>query len=216
VDLGAKDQHPLGRRLFHQLEIDLPVHPRPLERRDPLQRHDEKGQPCGHLLHRPPLVDLAGVQPQDARQRLGRVLRAKRRRKLLHPPIAVRAQAHGDAPRRQVERHPLRPAPQHLPPDHVRRAQGGVPGERYLLLGRKDAHIIAALARLLREDERRLREIDLPRQALHLLARDRSRIPKDGELVPRIFALGKDIDDVEPFHRWPSLVSHPQGVETPC
>src|SRR5439155_15392366 len=74
------------------------------------------------------------------------------------------------------------PGCRHLPADHERGAEHRVAGERKLVRRREDAD--ARVATLLgRQHEDGLREVQLPGDALHALAREAGAVREHGELI---------------------------------
>jgi len=72
-----------------------------------------------------------------------------------------------------------------------------VAGERQLVLRREDAHVGVDTVAARTGDERRLGEVELARDRLHLLVADVRRVLEDGQRVARerVVANGEDVDD---------------------
>src|SRR6185503_9224995 len=81
--------------------------------------------------------------------------------------------------------------------EHRRGADGRVTGELHLRPGREDAHAQR------RENESRLREVELARDRLHRAVRKSLRVRKDAELIAAERLVGEDVGDDEALHNLP-------------
>ena len=68
-----------------------------------------------------------------------------------------------------------------------------MPGERQFAVGSEDAHRVSIVAPV--RDECRLRETDLARNIVHLIASQVAGIGDDAQLVPGEFSLGEHVDE---------------------
>ncbi len=140
-----------------------------------------------------------GIRRQAERQEhlLGVLERVPRGHGLLHPaegdarPLALQRDGHDAGTRLEVDAPKL-----HRCGEHEGSPEDRVSGERDLPRRREDANARVP-ARLWREHERRLREVELAREGEHLLVGEAARIGEDAELVAGERAVGEDVDEVE-------------------
>ena len=79
----------------------------------------------------------------------------------------------------------------------VGRSHGGVSSERQLASGSEDSEAASVFALLGRQDENRLREVELVRGPLHLGIREAPGVWEHGQWVSAEGVLGEDVGDVE-------------------
>jgi hypothetical protein len=114
---------------------------------------------------------------------------------LAHPENL--AEGHGDLTGLQLQGDTLDGTGEYLVLDHVRRTEGGVAGEGYLIAWCEDADIVATFGLFLRKEEGGLRVVHLQGYLLKSLIRQAGAATNDGELVARVFLFGEDVHDVE-------------------
>src|SRR5215213_1041588 len=115
---------------------------------------------------------------------------------LAHPENL--AEGHGDLTGLQLEGDTLDRTGEYLVLDHVRRTEGGMAGEGHLIRRGEDADVVATFGLLLRQNEGRLRVVQLQGNLLKSLIWQAGAATNDGELVARVFLFGEDVHDVEP------------------
>lgn len=113
------------------------------------------------------------------------------------PAIALAVEADRDLPYLEIQIHLPDGLPENLLPDDVRGPQRGMSREWDLGGGCEDPHIITAVMLSVRQNKRRLREVHLPGNLLHLIARKIACIPEDRKLIACIFLLCEDVNDME-------------------
>ena len=136
------------------------------------------------------------LDAERGEQFVGAVVELRRLRGLRHPPEhdlaagALEPEWHD-----RVHRFELHLVQAQSGADDERAAKEGMSGEGQLGARREDpdANVAAALGR---QDEDRLRDVQLSRDRLHLLRRERSAVREHAELVPFEGRVGEDVEDV--------------------
>jgi probable phosphoglycerate mutase len=111
--------------------------------------------------------------------------------------MAPSADRHGDPAGRHTE-HNVRAISTEQLGDDVCRPEGGVPGERELVVGSEDADRgVDVVVRVQGTQEGRLREVELAGDGLHLVRRQRGAVLEDRQGVAgeRVVAHGEDVDE---------------------
>lgn len=163
-----------------------------------------EGQPASGN-HRPP-IEVVGVQPDRAqtaeRGRVGELHRMVARSSAQLDPATRTLPVH------RIDLHPDQPGAARLQPvadleaslvgEHPGSTQGGMPGERQLRAGREDPHVVVRarfdLGRRPGHDERRLGQVELAGDLLHLSRGQRVGVEHDGKHVALVAPPGEDVD----------------------
>src|SRR5215212_4617778 len=160
------------------------------------QRNDKCRKSGGYFLHGRAIVEVRRFEIQSSGEQ-GRVEdRSEGGWELAHPENL--AEGHGDLTGLQLQGDTLDWTGEYLVLDHVRRTEGGMAGEGHLIRRGEDADVVATFGLLLRQNEGRLRVVQLQGNLLKSLIWQAGAATNDGELVARVFLFGEDVHDVEP------------------